>query len=69
MISAFPIPFSLYFIIDSFPLVVCKFRRAQYCRLFRGYGADYGKCPSKKGTYFGYKVYVLVTLEGYITAF
>lgn len=69
MISAFPIPFSPYFIIDSFPLSVCKFGRARYCRSFRGYGADYGKCPSKKETCFGYKVHALVTLEGYITAF
>ena len=69
MISAFPIPFSPYFIIDSFPLAVCKFGRARYCRSFRGYGADYGKCPSKKETYFGYKAHALVTLEGYITSF
>lgn len=69
MISAFPIPFSPYFIIDSFPLAVCKFGRARYCHSFRGYGADYGKCPSKKETYFGYKVHALVTLEGYITSF
>lgn len=69
MISAFPIPFSPYFIIDSFPLAVCKFGRARYCRSFRDYGADYGKCPSKKETYFGYKVHALVTLEGYITSF
>lgn len=69
MISAFPIPFSPYFIIDSFPLAVCKFGRARYCRSFRGYGADYGKYPSKKETYFGYKAHALVTLEGYITSF
>lgn len=69
MISAFEIPFSNYFVIDSFPLAVCKFGRARYCRSFRGYGADYGKCPSKKETYFGYKVHALITLEGYITAF
>ena len=36
---------------------------------FCDYGADYGKCPSKKETYFGYKVHALITLEGYITAF
>ena len=69
MVSAFPIPLSRYFIIDSFPLAVCKFGRARYCKAFRGYGAAYGKCPSKKETYFGYKVHVLITLEGYITAF
>ena len=32
-------------------------------------GVDYGKCPSKKETYFGFKVHALITLEGYITAF
>ena len=55
--------------IDSFPLAVCKFGRARYCRSFRGHGADYGKCPSKKETYFGYKVHAMITLEGYITTF
>lgn len=55
--------------IDSFPLPVCKFGHAQYCRSFREYGANYGKCPSKKETYFGFKVHALITLEGYITAF
>ena len=69
MLSVFPIPFSQYFVIDSFPLAVCKFGRARYCRSFRGYGADYGKCPSKKETYFGYKVNAMITLEGYITTF
>lgn len=66
---SFPIPTSRYFVIDSFPLPVCKFGRARYCRSFRVNGADYGKCPSKKETYFGFKVHALITLEGYITAF
>ncbi len=65
----FPIPGSRYFVIDSFPLPVCKFGRARYCRSFRENGANYGKCPSKKETYFGFKVHALITLEGYITAF
>ena len=69
MISAFHMPFSRCFVIDSFPLAVCKFGRARYCRSFREYGANYGKCPSKKETYFGYKVHALITLEGYITTF
>lgn len=66
---AFPIPDSRYFVIDSFPLPVCKFGRAHYCSSFRENGANYGKCPSKKETYFGFKVHALITLEGYITAF
>lgn len=65
----FPIPQSWYFVIDSFPLSVCKFGRAHFCRSFRADGANYGKCPSKKETYFGFKVHALITLEGYITAF
>lgn len=67
--QSFPIPVSRYFVIDSFPLPVCKFGRARYCRSFREYGANYGKCPSKKETYFGFKVHALITIEGYITAF
>lgn len=69
MVQLFPIPASRYFVVDSFPLPVCKFGRARYCRSFRVDGADYGKCPSKKETYFGFKVHALITLEGYITAF
>ena len=37
MASVFPIPFSQYFIVDSFPLAVCKFGRARFCRAFRSY--------------------------------
>lgn len=66
---SFPIPVSRYFVIDSFPLAVCKFGRARYCRSFREDGANYGRCPSKKETYLGFKVHALITIEGYITAF
>ena len=69
LVSAFSIPYSPYFIVDSFPLPVCKFGRAHFCHTFCGYGADYGKCPSKKETYFGYKVHAMITLEGFITTF
>lgn len=69
LLAVFAIPCSRYFVIDSFPLAVCKFGRARYCQSFRQDGADYGKCPSKKETYFGYKVHALITLEGFITAF
>ena len=65
----FPIPASQYYVVDSFPLPVCKFGRARFCRSFRADGANYGKCPSKKETYYGFKVHALITLEGYITAF
>ncbi len=64
----FPIPSNRRFVVDSFPLAVCKFGRARYRRSFCESGADYGKCPSKK-TYFGYKAHALITLEGYIASF
>ena len=69
LIQSFPIPSNRYFIIDSFPLPVCRFGRARFCHSFRADGANYGRCPSKKETYFGFKVHALITLEGYITAF
>ena len=69
LLQSFPIPSSRYFIIDSFPLPVCRFGRARFCHSFRADGANYGRCPSKKETYFGFKVHALITLEGYITAF
>lgn len=67
--SVFAASSGRFCIVDSFSLAVCKFGRARYCHTFRGLGADYGKCPSKKETYFGYKVHAMVTLEGYVTAF
>lgn len=66
MISVFQISYSKYFVTDSFPPAVCKFGRVHSCHSFRGDDADYGRCPSKKETYGGYKVHPLVTLEGYI---
>lgn len=69
LLPTFSIPCSQYFIIDSFPLKVCNFGRAKFCHTFQGYGADYGKCLSKKETYFGYKVHAMITLEGFITVF
>jgi hypothetical protein len=56
-------------LIDSFPLEVCEFGRAHFCRAFKGEEADYGHCASKKETYFGYKVHDVTTPEGYITDF
>ncbi len=69
LFSVFAVSSGRFFIVDSFPPAVCKFGRARYCHTFRGLGPDYGKCPSKKETYFGYKVHAMVTLEGYVTAF
>lgn len=56
-----------YRITDSYPLEVCKFARAYYCTLFKDENASYGYCASKKVFYFGYKVHMLCTLNGYIS--
>ena len=56
-----------YRITDSFPLHVCEFGRARFVKSFKYEGADYGVCPSKKQTYFGYKVHALCTTNGYIS--
>ena len=61
--------FQDYRIIDSMPIPVCKFGRAKFHKTFRGYGASYGKCPSKKETYLGYKLHLLATLDGFVTDF
>lgn len=58
-----------YFIIDSFPLPVCKFGRVHFCRSFRTENASYGVCPSKKEVYFGYKVHTMIALSGFIVKF
>jgi transposase len=52
-------------IIDSLPLPVCKFGRAHFHKTYKGYGACYGYCASKKETYFGYKLHLLCDLKGY----
>ena len=56
-------------IVDSMPLQVCEFGRARFSRLFSCHGASYGKCPSKKLTYYGYKIHALCTDNGIITDF
>lgn len=43
---------TVYVVIDSFLLTVCKFGRARYCRSFRSYGTDYGKCPSNLNNFY-----------------
>jgi hypothetical protein len=58
-----------YRIVDSISIPVCKFGRATFHKTFRGYGATYGDCPSKKETYLGYKLHMLATLDGFVTDF
>ena len=58
--------------LDSLPLPVIEFRQAHYSAA-RSYwssqGARYGKVATKKQTIFGYKLQLLVTLNGVIVDF
>ncbi|WP_461615210.1 IS982 family transposase [Clostridium sp. Marseille-QA1073] len=55
-------------IIDSMPIPVCAFGRAHFHRSFKPEAA-YGKCASKKQTYYGFKLHAIIALDGYISDF
>lgn len=46
------------------PIPVCAFGRAHFHKSFKPQAA-YGKCVSKKETYYGFKLHAVITLEGY----
>jgi len=56
-------------IVDSFPLEVCKFGRAKFCKTFREEGATYSYNASKNEIFFGYKVHAITTSEGAVKLF
>jgi hypothetical protein len=59
-------------VIDSLPLPVIGFHLvpgATSAGYWRAYGAAYGKVVTKKQTIFGYKLHLLVTLNGVIRDF
>lgn len=57
-------------VIDSLPVPVVKFHLVPTSTGdWRAHGADFGKVPSKKMTIFGYKLHLLVTLNGVIRDF
>ena len=53
-------------VIDSMPIPVCEFGRAHFSKCFKG-EASYGRCRSKKETYFGFKFHALTTVYGFLT--
>src|SRR5262249_44674998 len=57
--------FSLY-AIDSKPIPVCKPIRHRVVRLLRDDGAYFGKTSA--GWFFGFKLHVLINIEGWIAA-
>jgi len=59
-----------YGAIDGLPLPVMKFHLApQRTRDWDAHGATFGYCASKKQTYFGYRLNLVVTLGGVILDF
>lgn len=57
-------------VIDSLPVPVVQFHLVPASTGdWAAYGADYGKIPSRKATIFGYKLHLLVTLNGVIRDF
>lgn len=55
-------------LIDSFPLEVCRFARANRCRRLSGISA-YGYDEVARQTFFGVRFHLRVSLPGVITAF
>jgi hypothetical protein len=59
-------------VIDSLPLPVMGFHLvpgSPATTTWKSYGATFGKVPTKKQTIFGYKLHVLLTLNGVILDF
>jgi hypothetical protein len=50
-------------LIDSFPLHVCRFARAKSCKLFAG-TASFGYDPLLRNTFYGVRVHLRVSDEG-----
>jgi hypothetical protein len=55
-------------LIDSFPLRVCRYKRAPGHKLFRGSGAAYGRDPTNGQTFFGFRVHLRTSDRGFCAA-
>jgi hypothetical protein len=55
-------------LIDSFPLRVCRFKRAPRHKLFRSWGAAFGRDPTGERTFFGFRVHLRCTDRGFCAA-
>jgi Transposase DDE domain len=55
-------------VIDGVPLPLCQFARALRCRRMRE-DAAYGHCAAKQMTFWGFKGYPLMRMDGAIAAF
>jgi len=55
-------------LIDSFPLRVCRFKRAPGHKLFRGLGAAFGRDPTGERLFYGFRVHLRCTDRGFCAA-
>lgn len=56
-------------VVDSFPLSICRFGRANRCKLFQGV-ADFGRDHNTKATIYGFRIHVRChQASGLITRF
>lgn len=53
---------------DSFPLRVCRFKRAPRHKLFRGHGAAFGHDPTGEKLFFGFRVHLRCSDRGFCCA-
>jgi hypothetical protein len=59
-------------VIESLPLPLVQFRLVPFAPSspdWKAYGSTYGKVPSKKQTIFGYKLHLLIAMNGVILDF
>ena len=54
-------------LVDSFPIPVCRFARATFCRRFAGQAA-YGKDHTIRQTFYGFRLHLRTSREGVIEA-
>ena len=55
-------------LIDSFPLRVCRFKRAPSHKLFRGSGAAFGRDPTGETRFYGFRVHLRTSDRGFCAA-
>jgi hypothetical protein len=59
-------------VVDSLPLPMVQFRLVPFAPCsndWKAYGSTFGKVPSKKQTIFGYKLHLLIAMNGVILDF
>ncbi len=67
LLEKLPEAFNPYRLVDSLPIIICHYARAQRGRLFLGQvdkDALFGVCASKKEKIYGFRLHLQVTIDG-----